>query len=591
LIATSVAEEGLDIGEVDLIICYDIASTSPIKMIQRFGRTGRKREGKIIVLAGKGEEKSKYFAALKKFGNLSSELLKLSNVSKSSKFILHKDNYNILTIANEIINNIEYVDVGNHKQKNKAIEEGDMDIEDDENNDDEEDLNEELFFSDNNDAGLKKENELEDSEYSDIEQSKQTKNNILKTKKKVGNSSVKKDKPSFKSNIIQDDEDEDEDDDNIFKSNMLKQKNKKTYEQDENVIKNYIHDLIGVSNDKSSFDINKNKDNKINNYNLNNMFKLPKSTTNTENKENKISLTTYLNKVNSTTNVNNESTSKKINMKFNIYNIKTKTETGERFETDSKKNINIAIDNSSNKIEGLLNFNNEYVEKFQEKGVRVEQKVENVAKVGNSTNNLNNLKKNLFDKSKQVQTNTLNNCFIVPTKNQINKEVNSQANQVSQNSITSFFKPSPKSSHIASIEEIKCVKPTLNKPIESVLNFLSHSKSNNQNNNKSINNENSVNKQISTSDSIPKSNTFIKELTKEDDFSNIVSDLLENGDFCLEIFSQEKKEKKEIINDITKEITKEDNKFSYKRKFSSLEVEDFTFENQDEISFKVSKLI
>jgi ATP-dependent DNA helicase MPH1 len=40
LIATCVAEEGLDIGNVDLIISYDCLA-SPIRMIQRFGRTGR----------------------------------------------------------------------------------------------------------------------------------------------------------------------------------------------------------------------------------------------------------------------------------------------------------------------------------------------------------------------------------------------------------------------------------------------------------------------------------------------------------------------------------------------------------------------
>lgn len=49
LIATSVAEEGLDIGEVDLIICYD-SGLSPIRWIQRMGRTGRKRSGKVILL-------------------------------------------------------------------------------------------------------------------------------------------------------------------------------------------------------------------------------------------------------------------------------------------------------------------------------------------------------------------------------------------------------------------------------------------------------------------------------------------------------------------------------------------------------------
>uniref|UniRef100_A0A060T8R3 ATP-dependent DNA helicase n=1 Tax=Blastobotrys adeninivorans TaxID=409370 RepID=A0A060T8R3_BLAAD len=49
LIATSIGEEGLDVGEVDFIICYD-QSSSPIRGLQRMGRTGRKRKGKILML-------------------------------------------------------------------------------------------------------------------------------------------------------------------------------------------------------------------------------------------------------------------------------------------------------------------------------------------------------------------------------------------------------------------------------------------------------------------------------------------------------------------------------------------------------------
>ncbi|KAF2869430.1 hypothetical protein BDV95DRAFT_608976 [Massariosphaeria phaeospora] len=57
LVATSIGEEGLDIGEVDLIICYD-SKASPIRMLQRMGRTGRKRRGKIVMLQMKGKEES-----------------------------------------------------------------------------------------------------------------------------------------------------------------------------------------------------------------------------------------------------------------------------------------------------------------------------------------------------------------------------------------------------------------------------------------------------------------------------------------------------------------------------------------------------
>ena len=45
LVATCIGEEGLDIGEVDLIICFD-AQNSPTRMVQRMGRTGRKRDGR-----------------------------------------------------------------------------------------------------------------------------------------------------------------------------------------------------------------------------------------------------------------------------------------------------------------------------------------------------------------------------------------------------------------------------------------------------------------------------------------------------------------------------------------------------------------
>ncbi|KAL3913830.1 MAG: hypothetical protein SGPRY_007841, partial [Prymnesium sp.] len=55
LVATSVAEEGLDVGECDLCICFDTVS-SPIRLIQRFGRTGRKREGQCVLLLTSSEK-------------------------------------------------------------------------------------------------------------------------------------------------------------------------------------------------------------------------------------------------------------------------------------------------------------------------------------------------------------------------------------------------------------------------------------------------------------------------------------------------------------------------------------------------------
>jgi ATP-dependent DNA helicase MPH1 len=59
LVATSIGEEGLDIGQVDLIVCYD-SSASPIRMLQRMGRTGRKRAGKIVLLLMRGREEEQF---------------------------------------------------------------------------------------------------------------------------------------------------------------------------------------------------------------------------------------------------------------------------------------------------------------------------------------------------------------------------------------------------------------------------------------------------------------------------------------------------------------------------------------------------
>ncbi|XP_039897288.1 Fanconi anemia group M protein [Simochromis diagramma] len=59
LVSTCVGEEGLDIGEVDLIVCFD-AQRNPIRLVQRMGRTGRKRRGRIVVILAEGREERTY---------------------------------------------------------------------------------------------------------------------------------------------------------------------------------------------------------------------------------------------------------------------------------------------------------------------------------------------------------------------------------------------------------------------------------------------------------------------------------------------------------------------------------------------------
>ena len=84
LVATSIGEEGLDIGEIDLIVCYD-SSSSPIRMLQRMGRTGRKRAGNIVLLLMEGKEHDSYAKAKDNYEKMQEKL------ANGSEFIYHDD--------------------------------------------------------------------------------------------------------------------------------------------------------------------------------------------------------------------------------------------------------------------------------------------------------------------------------------------------------------------------------------------------------------------------------------------------------------------------------------------------------------------
>jgi Fanconi anemia group M protein len=74
LIATSVAEEGLDIPSTDLVIFYEPVP-SEIRTIQRRGRTARKMPGKVIILITKGTpDEGYYWSARRKERTMRSEL-------------------------------------------------------------------------------------------------------------------------------------------------------------------------------------------------------------------------------------------------------------------------------------------------------------------------------------------------------------------------------------------------------------------------------------------------------------------------------------------------------------------------------------
>ncbi len=120
LVATSVAEEGLDIPKVDLVIFYE-PIPSEIRSIQRRGRTGRSKAGKAIVLmARKTRDEAFYWASNRKekkmheiLQNLKREKLKrkprnqetLENFVEERKFSIVVDTRELSSsIARELLN-------------------------------------------------------------------------------------------------------------------------------------------------------------------------------------------------------------------------------------------------------------------------------------------------------------------------------------------------------------------------------------------------------------------------------------------------------------------------------------------------------
>ncbi len=80
LVATSVGEEGLDIPSTDLVVFYE-AVPSEIRAIQRKGRTGRGREGRIVVLVTKGtRDEAYYYSSMKKERKMYDKILEIKRM-------------------------------------------------------------------------------------------------------------------------------------------------------------------------------------------------------------------------------------------------------------------------------------------------------------------------------------------------------------------------------------------------------------------------------------------------------------------------------------------------------------------------------
>ena len=85
VVATSVGEEGLDVAQTDLVVFYEPVA-SEIRSIQRRGRTGRKRAGRVVILITKDtRDQAYYYASIKKESAMRKRLKALSEELKQDK--------------------------------------------------------------------------------------------------------------------------------------------------------------------------------------------------------------------------------------------------------------------------------------------------------------------------------------------------------------------------------------------------------------------------------------------------------------------------------------------------------------------------
>ncbi|MFX0008875.1 MAG: DEAD/DEAH box helicase [Candidatus Hermodarchaeota archaeon] len=97
LVSSNVGEEGLDIAECDLVIFYDVVA-SEIRFIQRRGRTGRHREGKVLILYCKNTHDEIYMNIV---------LSKLKRMNLNLKNNEQSPRVPDLTISSKSVNHVE----------------------------------------------------------------------------------------------------------------------------------------------------------------------------------------------------------------------------------------------------------------------------------------------------------------------------------------------------------------------------------------------------------------------------------------------------------------------------------------------------
>ena len=186
LISTSVAEEGIDIPAVDLVILYEPVP-SEIRMIQRRGRTGRKSSGRMKVLITKKTiDEAYYWTSVRRESRMKTQLatqeaieeLKLNaaeriEVERSAKDIGKREN---VIIENPVTPDME--DSLEEETRDEDIEEIDLENEN------------EIKLKEIKEKEAKEEQSLEDAIYEELAKNPQNQELVVYVDSREGNSKV-----------------------------------------------------------------------------------------------------------------------------------------------------------------------------------------------------------------------------------------------------------------------------------------------------------------------------------------------------------------------------------------------------------------
>ncbi|MFB6070563.1 MAG: DEAD/DEAH box helicase [Halanaeroarchaeum sp.] len=101
LVSTSVAEEGLDVPEVDLVLFFEPVPTA-IRSVQRKGRTGRQTEGRVVVLMAEDTRDEAYFwISRRREKEMAEELKTLEDVAEDVEALLGEDQASVAAFDEE----------------------------------------------------------------------------------------------------------------------------------------------------------------------------------------------------------------------------------------------------------------------------------------------------------------------------------------------------------------------------------------------------------------------------------------------------------------------------------------------------------